>query len=391
MKKKSSNLSLLFICFVCSIIQLRAQCQINLEIIESFCVTDSTYTLIIDITTSDLSGDSVELSINNELFGQFGTSAFPLTLSDVVDGDSTSEEISICSVEDNSCCGLLTYESPTSYCADCFNYWINEEFYCDSDSTYEFVLTPEVTFPEHMAPNGNITVFIDGNLYQFEYELGNSYTISGVVLSPNTVWHEIEWYFDEPSCGVAVLHVVSPDCEELCTLDSIAMVDFVCISDTTYNMVVEPSWMIPDELSFLDVEISINGESQELYSQDSTIYNVLNIPISDDGISNLEICVPGIPFDACCFTTEYNEPNCGTTGISQLFEVEEVQIYPNPTRDIIQLENIEGEIKIYNSSGELVIHKKQFDQQIDVGLLPSGVYFLEVVGENIRQAKFIKH
>jgi hypothetical protein len=43
-----------------------------------------------------------------------------------------------------------------------------------------------------MAPNGRLLVFIDTNTYQFEYEIGNSYTISDVELNPNSVFHEIQ-------------------------------------------------------------------------------------------------------------------------------------------------------------------------------------------------------
>ena len=156
-------------------------------------------------------------------------------------------------------------------------------------------------------------------------------------------------------------------------------------------MVVEPTWMVPDELNFLDVEISVNGESQGVYSQSSASYNVLNLPISEDGISSLEICVPGIPFDACCFTMEYEEPTCFfTTDASDLYEGREVQIYPNPARDVIQIENAEGELLIYNSSGLLVAHEKEIDSQIDVGFLPSGIYYLEITRKHIWYSKFIK-
>lgn len=385
--------SLLLFCFVCLSSQLNAQCQINLEIMELFCTTDTTYTLVVDINASNLPGDSVEVNINNELLGVFDTIAFPLTLNDIVHSGGVNDEITICSVDDNSCCGLLTYEVPTSYCADCFNYDLYFEFECDTDSTYEFVISPYVLFPDKMAPQGNMNLEIDNNFYDFEYEYGNSYTFSGVQLIANTVWHDIIVYYADldPVCGIQYLLVMSPDCEQLCTIDTINLKDFTCTSDTTYNMVVDPIWMTPDELSFLPVEISVNGESLGTYSQDSTLYNVFNIPTSDDGISILEICVPEIPFDACCFTMEYNEPNCGTTSVSQLYEAQEIKIYPNPTHDIIYLENVEGELKIFNSSGKLILHEKQIDQQIDVGLLTVGVYYLEIVGENIRHGKFIKH
>lgn len=79
----------------CSFTQLRAQYQINLELMELYCVTSSTYTLGVDINTSDLIGDSVEVSINNESLGQFDTIAFPLVFNDFVYDGTTNNEIYI--------------------------------------------------------------------------------------------------------------------------------------------------------------------------------------------------------------------------------------------------------------------------------------------------------
>lgn len=75
------------------------------------------------------------------------------------------------------------------------------------------------------------------------------------------------------------------------------------------------------------------------------------------------------------------------------------EIYPNPTNDKIRIMvNLPGKIKysISDAKGNCMIKtsKKQFVNQvldIDVSLLPAGIYFIELLGQNYKiQSKFIK-
>lgn len=69
--------------------------------------------------------------------------------------------------------------------------------------------------------------------------------------------------------------------------------------------------------------------------------------------------------------------------IDKLYQ-DETLLYPNPTEKLINL-NVEGEKKIYNSVGEIVIIS--FNNTIDVGELPIGIYLLKIKGLT---KKFVK-
>jgi hypothetical protein len=390
MKKTIIYCSFLMIYFGSPSFQLNAQCQISLEIIELFCMTDSTYNLTIDINASNLPGDSVEVSINGDIINQYEIDAFPLTFSDIVQSGGMNDSISVCAVNNDLCCDVLEYSPPTNYCADCFNYWLEYEYSCDTDSTYEFILTPITSFPDQMSPEGSLYVNIDGQIFEFEYEIGNAYTISGVQLFGNTVYHEVLYFFLEVNCGVSVLFLASPDCEELCSVDSVEVADFICTSDSTYNMVVDANFMVSQEISeFVSVRVSVNDEVLGFYSLDSIPITLEDISVSNDGVSTIELCVLGAVGD-CCIDLEYSGPECVSVGVSESNVTSEVLIYPNPVADIIQLESIEGELFIYDASGRQVMHKKQPGHQVDVGLLHSGIYYLAVIGESTGYVKFIK-
>jgi hypothetical protein len=390
-KKIIINYFLVLVCVAFSCVQLNAQCQNSIEIIELFCVTDSTYNLTVGIDTSISLEDSVEVSINDVVIDQYVIGDFPLTFIDIVQSVGMNDSISVCGLGDDLCCDVLGYVPPTNYCADCFNYWLDFEFSCDTDSTYEFILTPIVSFPDEISSEGNLYVDIDSRIYEFEYEVGRSYTISGVKLNENTVFHEILYFFVEVDCGVSVLLIASPDCEAICSVDSVMALDFVCTSDTTYSMLVNANLMVPEELAgFLPVQVRVNGEVHGIYSVSSIPLMVENIPITFDDISSVEICVLDLP-EECCSVFDYSDPGCGTTSVNELNSDQEVLVYPNPVIDIMQLKNTEGELFVYASSGDLVIHEKQVVQQVDVRLLPSGVYYLVVLGESVKHCKFVKY
>jgi hypothetical protein len=70
-----------------------------------------------------------------------------------------------------------------------------------------------------------------------------------------------------------------------------------------------------------------------------------------------------------------------------------INIYPNPTKDLLYLEvlnetNFET-LEIFNLQGQL-IRQEEVKTNIDVSNLPSGVYFLRLVGDRVYQQKFVK-
>ena len=101
--------------------------------------------------------------------------------------------------------------------------------------------------------------------------------------------------------------------------------------------------------------------------------------------------------------TNYNlgQPNganmCGSTGIVTLIgKNDEVEIYPNPATDELNIKTSEGlynMITIANSLGQVFIQQKNISGQtnIDIQNLPSGMYFATVSGiYGSKKNKFVK-
>lgn len=80
--------------------------------------------------------------------------------------------------------------------------------------------------------------------------------------------------------------------------------------------------------------------------------------------------------------------------VSPVNEVASLNIYPNPTNDIIHLtfENLPCEVKIFNNTGE-VMKRKYFDAEgsMNVSNFPSGMYFIQFNYANKKeQLTFLK-
>lgn len=71
---------------------------------------------------------------------------------------------------------------------------------------------------------------------------------------------------------------------------------------------------------------------------------------------------------------------------------ESLNIYPNPTSDVLQFSKPLQEIKVYDKTGKLVLENKESSQKITVKNLPTGNYFIsgkDILGNKV-SAKFIK-
>ncbi len=99
---------------------------------------------------------------------------------------------------------------------------------------------------------------------------------------------------------------------------------------------------------------------------------------------------------------------CITTGINEYApESGLLSVYPNPASDIIHCvlpENGDYEIVVYNGLGSIVHPSTEFIQrnaglrmtiedgvfQINISILPPGIYFIEARGEKVLRGKFVK-
>jgi len=74
------------------------------------------------------------------------------------------------------------------------------------------------------------------------------------------------------------------------------------------------------------------------------------------------------------------------------FEINNLSIYPNPTKAILNLSNnLKVNFEIYNLLGELILKGNDIENQINVSFLTNGIYILKLTREgNTINQKFIK-
>lgn len=83
-------------------------------------------------------------------------------------------------------------------------------------------------------------------------------------------------------------------------------------------------------------------------------------------------------------------------GLNELNNENEIQIFPNPASDYINIQSQENAvIQIYNSTGQIILTQKtnSSNAQIDVSVLPAGVYFVNLMDEEgliVGKSKFLK-
>jgi hypothetical protein len=75
-------------------------------------------------------------------------------------------------------------------------------------------------------------------------------------------------------------------------------------------------------------------------------------------------------------------PALQTTASNNDFEITDVVIYPNPSNDIIQIKNLQGNktIKILDINGRLVSQTTTDSNLFSVAFLSNGFYFVEING-----------
>ena len=150
----------------------------------------------------------------------------------------------------------------------------------------------------------------------------------------------------------------------------------------------------------------INGNKVEF------IFENINLPFDDatnDGYVVFKIkALPTLTINSTISNTaeiyfDYNFPivtNTATSTYKVLANPDfdfanEFGLYPNPVKNILNISAKNGleiqSLEIYNSIGQLVIAKPNFEQTIDVSSLPTGTYFIKASTEKgSGSVKFVK-
>ena len=128
-----------------------------------------------------------------------------------------------------------------------------------------------------------------------------------------------------------------------------------------------------------------NGSVTTLNGQDISVAITSGVMINDANVTTADIVVDN---GVVHVLDKVLLPSI--TGLQDV-ELVEINVYPNPANNILNVENGEGEFFITNIHGQVVVGGNLNGQPIDVSNLDSGNYFIKLIGENnVSQAAFIK-
>jgi hypothetical protein len=128
----------------------------------------------------------------------------------------------------------------------------------------------------------------------------------------------------------------------------------------------------------------------------NNIPNIPNVRINELEINNLQDKIYAGSWGRGLWSSDVQDSNLGLTSV---FSVYNVQVYPNPATAEITVSLIspsEIDIRIFDLSGKLLIYEAdkvvESTHSLDVSLLRSGIYFLRINSENGEVTKkFIKN
>src|SRR5690606_4067012 len=71
-----------------------------------------------------------------------------------------------------------------------------------------------------------------------------------------------------------------------------------------------------------------------------------------------------------------------TVGITEFLDALKFKIYPNPTKEKLNIGETEKDIFITNSLGQSIYSAQNVKNEIDVGFLSAGIYYLTLKNKN---------
>jgi membrane carboxypeptidase/penicillin-binding protein PbpC len=123
------------------------------------------------------------------------------------------------------------------------------------------------------------------------------------------------------------------------------------------------------------------SHSQNALTTSNLSVNDNSIAISLSPLSITSIQLTGKPINYIATITALEKPIDNT----------DFQLFPNPSQELLQV-NKEGEIQVFDAKGQ-AIEVQQQGQQIKIGMLNEGVYFIKIIDKKgaVFSKKFVKN
>jgi len=373
-------------------------CEIGAPDVQIECNPDGTFFAYLTISYANIS-NFVNIRGNGVNYGAFNVDEQPFQIGPLLGDGTTFYEFIVIDAEDEDCQNFVEYGAVA--CEEeegCAIFDVNIlEVECDeATNTYDAL----IDFGFINPTNDFFDVWVnDEYLDFFSFSDQPPFEITNISPRENSDFDIIKICInDDPDCCVE-FEYLQPSCLDVTNNDNqpnIINVDIEpldCDETTgTYSLRLD---FDTENYASTSFTLWINGVEMPRVSMTElpVIYTGITPQDSTD-LDALKICIG--EQNEFCIEMEYDQPDCLNTAIVNVDDFEQVKLYPNPTNNFVNLENLPAfviTVQVIDNLGRQRMTITDNLSRINVLNLEKGIYFVKLVTKDnyIYSLKFIKN
>ncbi|HJW28645.1 MAG TPA: hypothetical protein VJ508_05265, partial [Saprospiraceae bacterium] len=268
---------------------LFGHCRIwNLQAFIGECNSDSSYVLHLEFNHTNLPGDSVHISANGNVIGDYAVNNGNIFIENFPAYDSTTS-VSVCALGDTSCCDAIEYTSPD--CSDFGHCHISNLVEvtgdCNSDSTFWL----HMEFDYANLPVDSVIVTGNGNVFgTFALDDGHLHLYGFPIYGTDSTLVTICAVGDSACCAEILFD--TPDCPAsgTCAIYELEADPGDCTSDTTYNLFIH---YLTNYLPVDSVDIHLNDVDLGVFAHNPDGILLTNVRPFNTDYTVVTVCAAG--------------------------------------------------------------------------------------------------
>ncbi len=333
--------------------------------------------------------DEVIVNVNGINIGFFDPNIQPIELDQFMSNSSADWTFTVTSATD-SLCFVSTVIEDLECGGECLIGALDVSTECENDGTVFFII-------DFFANNTSGQVGIVGNGNQYgNYNVDDlPITLGPFAADENDIWEFVVFDLNDDACSeVAELDdVLCDDLAELeCVIEEFEVTNINCIGSNEYSMVLDFEVASNGPIPFT---LFHNGQLMNSANTGALPLNLIGLIANDSTeIEVITICLDGLAGE-CCFDFTYETPACLFDAVDETL-LEGVDLSPNPTRDVININHIPQEViglNIIDNLGRSMTRlNARENMQLDVSRYPEGIYMVQFYTQDNRvmSKRFIK-
>ncbi len=366
------------------------ECAIEIVDVEFFCddQNDEEIFFILDVVGNN--NNDFLVFANGVQVGNGNTANQTTEAGPIVTNDDGFYLIEIIDANDATC--RSEFELTQAFCpADCFIGEVDVVIECLDQETF----AASITFPYDADHQDGVIIRGNGTDYGVFDGFDQPIVIDNLTASDSLDWEFIIIDNQDDSCQstAAVGEVNCSDEEVECIIENIEVFDLDCIGGNEYSLSLNFQTGTNANIPF---SFFINGESMSATTTNTlplTLFGVLPNPDSNEDV--ITICLDDLA-EECCVDFSFEQPQCLSNSVIDETLLDAVSMSPNPTSDMLYINDIPNEIIGLNVIDNLGRTVEQLSAQqnlnIDVTNYLNGVYTIQFFTEDNRvmSRRFIK-